>query len=137
MRVNEVVRETLADELERLSDPRLEMVTITGVEVARDLRTANVYFAALDHPVDEVLAALAAAAPHLRAALGHQVRMKYLPRLEFHPDRGIEQGERVEAIIREIHRREEEAGVGATDDAPLDGALGDPADEPGGRGGVR
>ena len=40
LRVNEVVREALADELERMSDPRLGMVTITGVDVAADLRHA-------------------------------------------------------------------------------------------------
>ena len=46
-RVNEVVREALADELERMNDPRLSLVTITGVDVARDLRHARVYYAAL------------------------------------------------------------------------------------------
>ena len=116
MRINEVVRESLAEELERLSDPRLEMVTITGVEVAPDLRTANVYFAALDRPLEEVHAALAAAASHLQSAIGHQVRMKYVPKLVFHPDHGIAQGERVEAILREIHRREELAGPRPVDE---------------------
>ena len=42
-RVNEVVLETLAEELERLSDPRLGFVTLTGVEVSPDLRQATVY----------------------------------------------------------------------------------------------
>ena len=37
LRVNEVVREMIADELERLADPRLELVTITGVDVSPDL----------------------------------------------------------------------------------------------------
>ena len=47
-RVNEVVREVIADELERLSDPRLGLVTVTGVEVSADLRHATVYYSALD-----------------------------------------------------------------------------------------
>ena len=46
--MNEVVRETLADELERLNDPRLGLVTITGVDVSADLRQATVYYSALD-----------------------------------------------------------------------------------------
>ena len=46
-RVNEVVLEALADELERLSDPRLGLVTITGVDVSADLRHATVYYSAL------------------------------------------------------------------------------------------
>ena len=46
-RVNEVVRETIAQELERLSDPRLGFVTLTGVDVKRDLRLADVYYSVL------------------------------------------------------------------------------------------
>ena len=49
-RVNEVVREAVADEIERLSDPRLGLVTVTGVEVSPDLRHATVYYSALATP---------------------------------------------------------------------------------------
>jgi ribosome-binding factor A len=122
VRVNEVVREAIADELERLSDPRLEMVTVTGVDVSPDLRHATVYYSALDSPGslrevdvaqaterrDAVSAALRSAASHLRAELGRQVRMKYVPELTFREDPAIEQGERIEAIIRELHREEPE-----------------------------
>ena len=103
LRVNEVVREALADELERMSDPRLAMVTITGVDVAADLRHATVYYAALGRENDDAEDGLRAAAPHLRAALGRQVRLKYLPRLEFRSDPAIETGQRVEEIIRHLH----------------------------------
>ena len=102
VRVNEVVREVLADELERMNDPRLSLVTITGCDVAPDLRTAKVYFAALGKAPDDVADALRHAAPHLRAVLGRQVRMKYLPRLEFLLDPAIESGRRVEEILRSI-----------------------------------
>ena len=92
-RVNEVVREALADEIERLNDPRLGLVTITGVDVSNDLRHATVYYSALDtkkgarkvvdaqapERQEETRAALSAAAPHLRTELGRQVRMKYTP----------------------------------------------------------
>jgi ribosome-binding factor A len=110
LRVNEVVREALADELERMSDPRLGMVTITGVDVAPDLRHATVYYADLGREDEDTLDALRAAAPHLRAALGRQVRLKYLPRLDFRPDPAIEQGQRVEEIIRHLH--DDESGTG-------------------------
>jgi ribosome-binding factor A len=124
-RVNEVVLETVADELERLSDPRLGFVTVTGVDVSPDLRHATVYYSALDsegrrptsREVDVVAqtaerqqrqeqtrAALKSAAPHLRAELGRQVRLKYVPELVFREDPAIAQGQRVEAIIRELHR---------------------------------
>jgi len=101
-RVNEVVREVIADELERMNDPRLSMVTVTGCDVAPDLRTAKIYFAALNQPVDEVTEALTHAAPHLRRVLGQQVRLKYLPRLDFLLDPAIESGQRVEDILRSL-----------------------------------
>jgi ribosome-binding factor A len=117
-RVNEVVHETIADELERLSDPRLELVTVTGVDVSPDLRHATVFYTALaggasrrggtapteDERQAQTRAALRSATPHLRAELGRQVRMKYVPELTFRTDPAIEQGERVEAIIRELHK---------------------------------
>jgi ribosome-binding factor A len=107
LRVNEVVRETLADALERMSDPRLTMVTITGVAVAPDLRSATVYYSALGRQDDDTLHALRSAAPHLRATLGREVRLKYLPRLDFRVDPGIEHGQRVEEIIRGLHGEQE------------------------------
>jgi ribosome-binding factor A len=123
-RVNELVRETLADELERLSDPRLGLVTITGVDVSPDLRKATVYYSALDTSAgarevdvaqaaeqqEKTRAALRAAAPHLRAELGRQVRIKYLPELTFVEDPAIVQGARIEAIIRDLHRDDARSG---------------------------
>ncbi len=104
LRVNEVVREVIADELERCSDPRLTMVTVTGVNVSADLRHATVFYAALGRHDDDIPAALRAAAPHLQAVLGNQVRLKYLPRLQFREDPAIEHGQRVEEILRGLHR---------------------------------
>jgi ribosome-binding factor A len=122
-RVNEVVREALGDELERLSDPRLGIVTITGVDVSADLRQATVYYSALGRvgkkrravitelqpeQREELAAALNSAAPHLRAALGRQVRMKYTPELVFRADPSIAAGKRIDEIIRDLHRDDPE-----------------------------
>jgi ribosome-binding factor A len=107
-RVNEVVLETLAEELERLSDPRLGFVTLTGVEVSPDLREATVYYSVLGpaEQHEETSKALRSAGSHLRAVLGHEVRLKYLPRLSFREDPAVATGQRVEEIIRELHRQE-------------------------------
>jgi ribosome-binding factor A len=112
-RVNEVVREVLADELERLSDPRLGFVTVTGVEVTPDLRQATVYYSALAPVRGEAEAeaeaarqtavALRSATPHLQAVIGRQVRMKYTPHLVFREDPAIRTGERVDQILRRLH----------------------------------
>lgn len=101
LRVNEVVRETLAEALERMEDPRLEMVTITGVAVSPDLRQATVFYAKLGTHDPETAKALASVAPALRSTLGKEVRLKYLPQLHFREDPAIEAGARIEAILRQ------------------------------------
>jgi ribosome-binding factor A len=53
-------------------------------------------------------AALEAAAPHLRASLGRQVRLKYTPEITFREDPSIEAGNRIESIIRDLHRGDEQ-----------------------------
>ena len=60
---------------------------------------------------EQTRAALKSAAPHVRTALGRQVRLKYIPELVFREDPAIAQAERVEAIIRELHRGESEQGA--------------------------
>lgn len=107
-RLNEVVREVVAEEVERLSDPRLGFVTVTGVDVSPDLRHATVFYSVLgsESQRTDTHTALVAAGRHLRATVGHQVRMKYLPRLEFVEDPAVRQGQRIEDILRELRRGE-------------------------------
>ena len=111
-RVNEVLREVIADEVVRLKDPGLGFVTITGVDTAPDLRRAKVYYAVLgdDAQAKATKAALRRAAPRVRAVVGCQVRLKYLPELQFEPDTAIEQGMRIERILREIGDERSEGG---------------------------
>lgn len=117
-RVNEVVREVLADELERLSDPRLGFVTVTGVEVTPDLRQATVYYSVLGpgEARQDTADGLRSARAHLQAVLGKQVRMKYTPSLIFREDPAMSQGERVEQIIRTLHTDEADPGPGPAED---------------------
>jgi ribosome-binding factor A len=111
-RVNELVKEVLADELERLSDPRLGFVTVTGVDVSADLRQATVYYSVLGpgEAHEESAEALRSASAHLRSTLGRQVRLKYLPNLVFTEDPAVARGERVEEIIRQLHAQEKKEG---------------------------
>ena len=102
-RLNEVVQEVVASELERLSDPRLEMVTITGVDVRADLSAAIIYYSALNSP--DAAKALASAAPHLRGVLGNGMRVRQVPELVFRPDPAIETGARIDQILRDGGRR--------------------------------
>jgi ribosome-binding factor A len=112
-RVNELLREVLADTLERMSDTDddLRLLTITAVLADPDLRHARVLFASL---TDEALTALKRARPRLQAAVGAQAHFKRTPQLSFAPDPAVSTGERVEAILRRLRS----ANGAGDDDGP-------------------
>lgn len=109
LRVNSIIREVLAEEIERMSDTRLEFVSVISVDTAPSLREATVYVDVLgeDHQ-DDALRALRGAAKRLQAVLGSEVRMKYTPTLEFEIDPGVTSGRRIEAILRDLPEVSEE-----------------------------
>jgi ribosome-binding factor A len=96
-RVNHVVQEVVADELERIDDDRLQMTTVTGVEVDPDLRHATVWLSSLSSESEE---ALGQHRVRLQAAIGRQMRMKRTPELRFRADPAVQSGQRVEDILR-------------------------------------
>ena len=102
-RVNEVLREVVAGEIERLSDhdDRLLLVTVTAVESEPDLRHATVFVSSLSDTARE---GLEQHRVRLQAAIGRQVRLKRTPQLAFREDPGVVEGERVEEILRRLDR---------------------------------
>jgi len=109
-RVGEEFREILAEEIPKLKDPRVGFVTVVGVRVSPDLRHAWVGYTSLgdDRARAATRAALRSAKPHLRAAIGRQVRLKYLPELEFEEDTSYEQGRRIDELIAGLRQGEED-----------------------------
>ncbi len=103
-RVNELLREVIAEECRTLKDPRIGFLTVTGVSVSPDLRNAEVYYTVMgtDEAADETAQALAGASARVRAAVGRQVRLKYIPKLRFLPDPAIAHARRIESLLREI-----------------------------------
>jgi ribosome-binding factor A len=104
-RVNELVHQIVAEQLERIDDERLDLVTVMSVLVDPDLRHAVVY---VDTPTgadrdDEVIAALAEHRAALQAAVGRQARLKRTPELAFRPDDVERTAARVEDILRHLH----------------------------------
>ena len=106
LRVNQVLRQVVAEELERLADAdEVPMVTVTSVEVAADMRTAVVYLASLD---DQTALVLEEQRGHLQHLIGTQMTMKRTPRLTFRADPAIAAGSRVEELLRGLDRERPE-----------------------------
>lgn len=118
-RVNESLREVIADEVSRLKDPGLGFVTITGVDTAPDLRAARVYYSVLGDAEqhEATAAALRRAKPRIRGAVGDRIRLKYLPDLVFEYDESIDRGFRMEELLRRLG----EEGDGGSDAEPAEG----------------
>lgn len=102
----------LAEEIARLKDPRVGFVTVTGVRVTPDLRGARVFYTSYggDAARSATSAALRSARSHLRAAVGRQIRLKFLPELDFEEDATIDRAERIDELIAQVHREEVDDG---------------------------
>jgi len=102
-RVSQLLREVVADELERIgeNDAGLGLLTVTGVDVDPDLRHATVWLSSLS---EEAAAALAGERVRLQAAIAAQVRLKRTPLLDFAADPAVAAGNRIEDIIRGLDR---------------------------------
>ena len=101
-RVGELIRRIVAESMEELDDDRLAMVSVTGVDVDRDLHRAVVWFTSLTDTEedDRVIAeTLEEHAGHLRRAVGDQTRMRRTPELVFRPDTVLRSAERIEKLL--------------------------------------
>jgi ribosome-binding factor A len=110
-RVGDLIREILSEMLLRdLSDPRLETVTITEVEVTDDLKQARVFFSARGIQAREEAASqgLESAAGVMRKKLGREMRLRYIPELMFKVDHSFEYGSKIDRLIQTI--KEEKSG---------------------------
>ncbi|NOR89010.1 MAG: 30S ribosome-binding factor RbfA [Anaerolineales bacterium] len=114
-KVAERIQEELADILMRnVADPRLAMITITNVDVDRELAYAQIYVVASgdDERMDEVLAGLEAAQGYLRSQLAARIQLRSFPQLRFRWDASHERGARIEELLDSL---QEERGDKAGD----------------------
>lgn len=103
-RVEEQLKRLLAEQIRReVKDPRVGLVTITAVEVSRDLSHATVYFTPFAGIGDAAAAsdALKHAAGYLRHQIRNLMRLRIAPELEFRLDDSVERGARLSALIHD------------------------------------
>lgn len=105
-RVNEQAREVISEILLfEISDPRLDMVTITGVEVSYDRSVANVYYSTEPSRYTEVAQAFNAAAGRIRSLMAKKLSWRVAPELRFHLDESVDNAQRIaEALSADAAR---------------------------------
>ncbi len=111
-RVADLIQKEIADlVLRRIKDPRVANITVSGVEVTQDLQHARVFYCIMGGTADEVIKKNAAsglekAKGFIRQELGKRLHMRYIPQLSFAYDTSFEYGNRIEKLLKELHKDE-------------------------------
>lgn len=102
-RLGELLREVVAEELERIGDERLELVAITSIDVDQELNRAIVFYDALRgaEADAEVLEAFSQHRVRLQGSIARQIHARKTPILEFRPDNVLRSAQRIEEILRD------------------------------------
>lgn len=82
-----------------VKDPRVRMITLTGVEVTKDYSHAKVFYTTLDGVSDAVQQGLEHASGYLRSQLAHSMKLRIMPQLHFVYDPSIERGAHLSQLI--------------------------------------
>lgn len=113
-RFSEVIMRELALMIQReVSDPRVDMVTISDVDVTADLKYAKVYVTRFngfesEQDIEECLEGLNSAAGYLRRGLAGRVKLRNIPELQFVYDKTLENGFRMDELIAKANPSREE-----------------------------
>ncbi|MFM8434065.1 MAG: 30S ribosome-binding factor RbfA [Planctomycetia bacterium] len=119
LKAAEAVREVVSMAiLTQVRDPRVQGVTVTGVEMAPDMRNAIVHVSVMGSPAQQQLAlrGLASSAGFLQAQIAERIDTRYVPRLAFKLDAGVKQSIEIARVLVEVLPTT--AGAAAHEDEP-------------------
>jgi len=92
--------------LHKLQDEDFGFITVTVVKVSADLKIAKVYLSVLQKERrDFVLNRINARLGHIRSELAHRIRIKFVPELKFFIDDTLDYVEKIEGLINEVHKQ--------------------------------
>lgn len=116
-KVNQLIKREISQMIQRdLTDPRLQFVTVTSVDVSPDLRHARVKYSVLGDAaqLDAAAAALKNARGYIRRQIGQRVKLRYTPEVDFIYDQSIAYSIHMDETLDALRR---ERGEDAPDDA--------------------
>lgn len=110
-RVSGQIQKVLSDILrKRIKDPRLEMTTITGVDMSSDLRMARIYFttSGSQKSIEEAKEGFKSALGYVKRTLASQLGLRYMPDLKFFHDESFNYGSHIDKIVKVINTENEQ-----------------------------
>jgi len=116
-RVQEALRQEISKIVQNdIKDPRLGFLTITGVEITRDLRYARVFFSVLGEDKKKHLAlkALNHAKGYIKGLVGDRIKLRFMPEIEFRIDESLERTRHLYDLMDKLkkERKDEEGNRG-------------------------
>jgi ribosome-binding factor A len=117
-RVADRIAQELAILLQRKAhDPRLRGLSVTGVDVDRELARATIFISSLDNDVsvDETMDALSGARGFFRSQLASLIPLRSFPQLRFRYDSSIERGDRIERILTDLESEKKNQQEGGSE----------------------
>ena len=124
-RVGDQIREILSEMLARgaVHDPGIGFITLTRVQVSSDLQMAHVFYTSMGDPKarTETAKALKRATPFFRRQLGDRMRLRRVPEIDFRFDESVENQDRIEQILRDLHQEDEQRAAATERDDEHDG----------------
>jgi len=109
-RIGQEIQAAVAEVFARgmIRDPRIGYITITGVKVSADLRVARVYYSMLGDEAQKLSTeeGLEAAKSFVRKEVTARLRLRYSPEIYFAFDGSVEEGDKIERLLREVRTKE-------------------------------
>ena len=122
-KVNEQAREVIAGILLfEISDPRLELVTITGCEVSYDRSVCNVFYTTEPDRYEDVAAAFQKASGRIRSLMARKLSWRIAPELRFLLDKSVDEAERIASALERDAARNKVAAP-TDSDVPADADI--------------
>lgn len=102
-RVAEEIKKVVSEALRtKVDNPDIGMVTVTDVELTKEMETATIYYTSLNENKEEVGNALEKSKGLIRSEVAREIRIRKAPELAFKYDNSIEYGNKIESLLNEI-----------------------------------
>lgn len=99
------IQSSLSDLLrKKINDPRLEMVTVTGVKLTQDLRDAYIYYTVSsgEKAQKEAQRGFEKASGFIRSSLAKKLGLRYMPKLRFVHDKSFDYGSHMNSLLKSL-----------------------------------
>ena len=94
--------------LQELKDPRIGFVTVTEVELTKDLRSAKVFVSLMgnEQQIKDCWTGLNSSLGYIRREVGQRIRLRCTPELTFHLDKSLDYSAHIQELLMKIKREE-------------------------------